>query len=252
MQLTITWQGKSYVADHDHPIDISIPLMNGLENQPNAFGAPLYEATPLRSGDFVGAIEFGSPVNFYNLRVNPHGNGTHTECVGHILNGDFSIRKSLRDVLVVAELVSVYPELRDNGDRVITERTLDSFATTEGDALIIRTLPNDAQKRTTKYTGANPPYFSEDAMHWIVSRRYRHLLIDLPSVDPEVDGGALIAHKIFWEVAKNPAEFKTITEMIFVDNNVSDGLYLLNLQVAPLKLDASPGRPVLFKLTEVK
>jgi len=37
----------------------------------------------------------------------------------------------------------------------------------------------------------------------------------------------------------------TITEMVFVDDSIADGLYLLNLQVASLRNDAAPSRPVI-------
>ena len=40
----------------------------------------------------------------------------------------------------------------------------------------------------------------------------------------------------------------TITELIYVPNNVADGEYLLNLQVASFDTDASPSRPILFKV----
>jgi hypothetical protein len=87
-------------------------------------------------------------------------------------------------------------------------------------------------------------------MQLIHDRGYTHLLTDLPSVDREEDGGALTSHKIFWQVETSPRVQRTITEMIYVANDIEDGIYLLNIQIAPLILDASPSRPVLFKLEE--
>jgi hypothetical protein len=40
----------------------------------------------------------------------------------------------------------------------------------------------------------------------------------------------------------------TITELIFVENEVRDGSYLLNLQMASFVNDASPSKPVLYKI----
>ena len=40
----------------------------------------------------------------------------------------------------------------------------------------------------------------------------------------------------------------TITEMIFVNEEVKDGSYLLNLQIASFENDASPSKPILFEL----
>jgi hypothetical protein len=36
--------------------------------------------------------------------------------------------------------------------------------------------------------------------------------------------------------------------MIFVDNEVKDGSYLLNLQIASFENDASPSKPILFEI----
>ena len=40
----------------------------------------------------------------------------------------------------------------------------------------------------------------------------------------------------------------TITEMIYVDNSISDGSYFLNLQIASFENDASPSKPILYKI----
>ena len=235
-------------ADLGQPMHISIMLRDRLEHQPNAYGAPLFETSPVVAGSFVGSVEAGSPVNFYNVRVNPHGNGTHTECIGHITTIDGSVHEVLQATHSVAEVVSVYPTKREDGDRVIERSTLEAAVRYETEALIIRTLPNETDKCARKYTGTNPPYFSEAAMRWIHERDYLHLLTDLPSVDREEDGGALVSHKLFWQLHKKSRTDRTITEMVFVANNIEDGLYLLDIQIMPICLDASPSRPVIYKL----
>jgi hypothetical protein len=40
----------------------------------------------------------------------------------------------------------------------------------------------------------------------------------------------------------------TITEFIFVPNTVLDGTYFLNLQIAPFENDATPSKPILYKV----
>ncbi|MNE18352.1 hypothetical protein D3C80_1113840 [compost metagenome] len=75
----------------------------------------------------------------------------------------------------------------------------------------------------------------------------------MPSVDKEHDEGKLLAHKAFWNVEDvdnlNPdARVNcTITEMIFVADEVQDGSYLLNLQIASFENDASPSKPILYR-----
>jgi hypothetical protein len=79
-------------------------------------------------------------------------------------------------------------------------------------------------------------------------RNILHLLLDLPSVDREEDGGALAAHKAFWQYPEMPRLEATITEMIYVDNVIADGLYLLEIQMPAMELDASPSRPYIYPL----
>lgn len=85
-------------------------------------------------------------------------------------------------------------------------------------------------------------------MQRLVERGVKHILVDLPSVDREVDGGQLEAHHVFWGLPNDPRTGCTITELVYVPQNASDGLYLLHLGVAPFMNDASPCRPVLFPL----
>jgi kynurenine formamidase len=240
-----------YTAILDEGMDISIRLQEW-PAQPNAFHAPQFEMLPFRSGDFIGAIASGSPVNFFDMRINPHGNGTHTECARHILPLDWSVTDSVPGGLLTAELISVYPELKPDGDRCISRESLELLINGAAgvDALIVRTLPNTEDKLMRKYSGTNPPYFSPEAIQWISDRGYRHLLTDLPSVDREEDDGKLTAHHIFWETEKKVRKDKTITELIFVNNNIEDGLYLLDIQVINIDLDASPSRPVIYKLNK--
>ena len=45
---------------------------------------------------------------------------------------------------------------------------------------------------------------------------------------------------------------KTITEMVFIPDEVEDGDYLLNLQIAPFFADAAPSRPILYKINDIQ
>ena len=251
MQVILSHRGQSYTADLNAPLDIAIPLAEGLEGV-NCFYAPLMETQPVVAGDFVGSTQHGGPVNFLNVRFNPHGNGTHTECVGHIAKEKYTINKTLKKFHYLATLVSVYPQKLVNGDRVISRATLEGLINKgQTPALIIRTLPNDDFKMKTNYSGSNPPYIDADAMQYLVDCGVEHLLLDLPSVDREEDDGKLTAHKIFWDFSGDRRTKSTITELIYVDNAIKDGLYLLNLQIASFEIDASPSKPVLYRLQKM-
>ena len=117
------------------------------------------------------------------------------------------------------------------------------------EALVLRTLPNDAAKRQRHYSGTNPTYIEPALAEWLVEYNVQHFLLDLPSVDREEDAGQLLAHHAFWQYPAQPRREATITELIFVPDEVPDGLYLLNIQITSLELDASPSKPVLYQLS---
>jgi len=252
MKATIEHNGQSFKVDLSKPIDISIPLTNTDEN-PIAWYIEKPVIEPVVFGEWIGKVSEGkSSTNFNNIFFNPHGHGTHTECLGHITKEFYSINQSLKQFFFLAELISVVPEIQGE-DYVITRNQIKkALGNKTAEAIIIRTLPNFKIKKSLKYSNTNPPYLAEDAAHFIRESGIKHLLIDLPSVDKEHDEGKLLAHKAFWNVKDvnnlntNARLDATITEMIFVDDTVEDGSYLLNLQIASFENDASPSKPILY------
>ena len=245
--------------DLSKPIDISIPLSNTDEN-PIAWYIEKPEIEPVVFGDWIGSVKKGASTNFNNVFFNPHGHGTHTECLGHITREFYSINQCLKQFFFTAELISIEPE-KIEGDFIITKRQIEKAMdcrTTLAmlEAIIIRTLPNSENKKNKKYSNTNPPYLAEEAASYIQEMGIQHLLIDLPSVDREEDEGKLLAHKAFWNVKdvnnlNTDARLNcTITEMIFVADAVKDGSYILNLQIASFENDASPSKPIVFKIED--
>ncbi|NNE13377.1 MAG: cyclase family protein [Saprospiraceae bacterium] len=251
MRIKLEVGEKIFTCDLYKGIDISIPFVN--EGGVVAFGADNYKSTPFRAGDFIGNLESGSPVNFYNLFFNPHGNGTHTESVLHIDERGKTISETLTRSHFIAKLITVEPSELNNGDLIIdlnncpiVKEELENI-----EALIIRTTPNTTKKLSKNYTNTNPCYFDKAVMETLNETSIKHLLIDLPSVDREEDGGMLLAHNSFWKTKTEIAIDKTITEMIYVDNAYEDGLYLLNIHTISVDIDASPSKPILFELKEI-
>ncbi len=248
MIITFNFKEQTYKANLQAPLDISIPLEAG-EHSVNCFYAPLMEVSPVIAGDFIGSTQEGGLVNFMNVRLNPHGNGTHTECVGHIAKEKYSINKSLLNFHFLTKVVSIYPSQLVNGDRVILKSQMEEvIKENEVEAIVIRTLPNNEDKKTRHYSGNNPPYIDHEAIKYLVDCGINHFLIDLPSVDREEDDGKLLAHKAFWQYPDKVRENATITELIYVENKIKDGFYLLNLQIASFEIDVSPSKPVLYEL----
>ncbi|MCC9165469.1 cyclase family protein [Pontibacter harenae] len=246
---TITYQDQTYTFNPLKPLDISIPLHEG-EPQAECFWAEPVAFETIRVGEFVGSVVEGGSTNYKRVHVTPHGNGTHTECYGHIsADADATIHNCLKRFLFVAQLVTVQPQKLENGDEVVlledVEKQLEGI---KPEALILRTLPNTEDKFTRHYSGTNPPYLNHLLAEYLTALGIEHLLLDLPSVDREQDGGKLLAHRAFWQYPYNTRRRATITELIYVPDTIEDGLYLLNLQIASLQLDASPSKPVLYRL----
>lgn len=249
MIATIFHAGKEYKVDFFQPIDISMPLSTDQKSTSAWYVEPM-RLEPVVMGDWVGDVNKGAGVNFRNVSFNPHGNGTHTECVGHISTAFETINQHLKRFMFIAELITVLPTETADGDYVITRSQIQALLTEAGkpEAVIIRTLGNGAAKLSTNYSNTNPPYIAMEAITYMNEIGIQHLLIDMPSVDREQDGGALAAHHEFWQYPANTQFQKTITEMIYVPNEVLDGTYLLNLQIAPFENDASPSKPILYKV----
>lgn len=219
------------------------------ENSTRAWYQDAIKMEPVRMGNWVGDVNEGGSVNFRTITFNPHAHGTHTECVGHISKEFYSVNQNLKRFFFIAELITILPEALENGDFVISRKNLESALDkdSKAEAIIIRTLGNGPGKLHTNYSNTNPPYLLKEAIDVLNARGILHLLIDMPSIDRESDGGKLEAHHAFWHYPINTRLEKTITEMIYVPNEVNDGLYLLNLQIAPFENDASPSKPVLYK-----
>jgi arylformamidase len=248
MRTIILHNKKEYQINLSKPLDISMPLRGDASNV-NAWYVEHPRIVPHTQGDFVGSIEKGATTNFNDIWFNPHAHGTHTECVGHITQEFNSINQSLKQFFFLAELVTIAPGKIDD-DFIITKKQLqNAIGDRKMEALVIRTLPNTTSKMSRQYAHSNPPYLLEGAVEFLVEIGVQHLLIDLPSVDKEKDNGALLAHKAFWNVSGVVRKEATITEFIYVHNVILDGSYFLNLQVAPFENDASPSRPVLYKIT---
>lgn len=224
--------------------DLSIPVVFG---QPRAWYIDGPQREAVRLGDWVGDVAEGGAVNFFDVRFNPHAHGTHTESIGHVV----------RETRHAVDL-GIPPWMPARVVRILSPSVLTLAALTASHAskldyraLILSTQTGDLSRRDWRQT--NPPAIEPDALAWLAEHGVRHLLVDLPSVDPEEDGGALAAHRAFWGLAlgsnsvheaRHPEA--SITELISVPEDCPDGRYMLNLSLAPMQGDAVPSRPILF------
>jgi kynurenine formamidase len=232
------------------PISIGIDFASPVR----AFGVAKPTAKPLQVGNFIGSTQQGGSCNCDEVYFVPHCHGTHTETVAHVTGKPIAKKLSpaAHSLLYVAQLITV-----DGQQGAITQPMLEKAnLMAHIQALVIRTLPNGVDKKSFTYD-TQAAYICPEAMTWMINRGIEHLLIDTPSVDPIEDGGRLAAHRAFW--AKNPTDStldqtctRTITELIYVDRDIVDGLYALQINASNFALDAVPSNPTLFTMSPLK
>ena len=247
MKATLSINDQLITIELSKPLDISIPI-KAQKGKARAWYIDAPEVWPVKLDDWVGSVKEGAAVNFNNIYFNPHAHGTHTETLGHISREFHSVHNVFKKYFYLAEVITVAPEKKGE-DQIISLKQLKHLLKGKSpEALVIRTMPNLASKKSKKYSNTNWPYLQENAAAYLRDIGVMHLLIDLPSVDKERDNGELLAHRAFWNYPDEPRKNATITEFIYVNNRIKDGSYILNLQVAAMVNDASPSRPVLYKI----
>jgi len=258
--------------------------------QPNHFSANAALASPMQADDFIGETKQGGSCNVNELTINPHCNGTHTESIAHICDFSVSSpafdktdNKTETIVQTIAQLnipalmpcavISITPELAilsgENyspdfyeHDLIISrsalKQTLACYDDEQLQALVIRSLPNSTSKRQQAYNNGNQPaFFSREAILYLNKRGVEHIVVDVPSIDRLHDDGLMTCHHLFWQVNEGSHQVtqqclvnKTITEMAFIEDEICDGFYLINIQTPAFHNDAAPSRPLLFAAEE--
>ena len=250
MIFSISHNKKEYRIDTKNSSDISIPYdFNGA--QPNFYNVNPGQLTPFKSGEITYSVAAGAGCNVPEISLNIHCSGTHTECAGHLLENPGDVGMLLKDIMIPTVLITVNTSLFCNSgesyhcdvgdnEQIISKKNIQNkfeiWEESQPQALVIRTTPNPDQKKFYRYTNHAPPFFSNDALRLIKGIGICHLVVDLPSIDRMEDNGILGNHRIFWgdgnsaqgDVNKN--SHSTITELAFIENDVPDGFYFLNLQ----------------------
>jgi kynurenine formamidase len=259
-------QGRRLRVDFSKPACIAIPL-DFAGPQASCFGAPRASARPLEAGDFVGDTRSGGSCNCEILTLAPHCNGTHTECVGHVTLDRVAVSERLPGGLELALLVTIAPAAAADSaedsvpapvpdDRLVTAAALrkafDQYDGPVPSALIVRTAGSKDPHHA--YSGPAPaPYLTRQAADFLVERAIATLVLDLPSADRADDGGKLTAHRIFFGLppgSRRASEAQrphaSITELAWIAPAITDGLYVLDLQLPAFLSDAAPSRPLLY------
>ena len=268
MKTSIMHRGKTYDVDTSNFLDLAIPY-DFVGPQPNFYDVSPGKSTPLKFNETSYAVREGAGCNVSEIKINIHCTGTHTECVGHLLDQNSSVSECVQDILIPTVLMTVQPtsfsscqesyhmDVQEN-EKIISMRSLqktyEKFQDYNPSSMIIRTLPNPEEKRYYRYSDKIPPFFTNDAISFLFSQSIQHLVVDIPSIDRMEDNGILGNHRIFWGDGKNydtninPNSLNTITELAYIQNEVNDGFYFLNIQLPRFKCDAAPSRPLLMRI----
>ncbi len=247
---TIAWSRASSLA---------LPATHGSDATTHAFGlAPLTLAAS-QHGEWTGRRREGASVNAEHASLDIHSGGTHTECAAHISDLGIMITDVAPLALLWAVILDVPPSVEKN-HFVVTQETIaqawsrvhqPSTDSPPISAVILRSRPSDENPHRA-WSGTHPPYFSPDGMRFLVDHQILHLVTDLPSVDPEDDGGALWAHRAFFDTDASRSErptHATITEMAWIPPALTEGFGLLRLDVIAWPSDAAPSRPIFYPCT---
>eukprot|EP00743_Colponemidia_sp_Colp-15_P005449 GILK01005858.1.p1 GENE.GILK01005858.1~~GILK01005858.1.p1 ORF type:complete len:764 (-),score=127.62 GILK01005858.1:137-2239(-) len=249
----------------------------------DAFFMPKASSKPVQIGAFVGDRQVGSSCNVDIVTLCPHGDGTHTECAGHVLKEKLSL-SDLRitggnsaALLLTAFGVRIgesgerYLAKHSEEDLVVTAKALDASYNTllqqHGAILSSSTIPTlvirTSESAVRVFSGTNPTYLTLDAAQWIVDHKFSHVCVDLPSVDKEDDQGMLQVHRILMGLPTRAEEdeivtkeyiaslpTRAVTEMCRIPSDIEDGVFLASIQIAPFEMDAAPTRILLYRAVE--
>lgn len=272
MKLLVVIAGREWEVQTDDPFELAVSL-DFRGPQPRAYGLSAAQARTVEAGGFVGDTRRGGSANCETLELTPHANGTHTEGVGHIAWERIFVADAAQQPLLPATVLTVplrdliateesYSGQSEPDDQVICAVDLQAARNRVGldaaflNAVVVRIEPEQRPfEPLDEHSGSNPPYLTDQAVRWIRDSQCQHLLVELPSIDREDDGGLLPNHHRFFGVKRqetpdHQSRRRTLTEMIFVPAEVRDGPYVLSLRFPRLRTDAVPSRPLLYPLEE--
>jgi kynurenine formamidase len=244
-----------FEVDLSQPLDLSRPV--GFGSHPGdvrqPFGAPAPAAIALQVGAFVGEVGRGGSCNCQTISLTPHASGTHTEGVGHLTREPLDAWRLLPAALLPCALVQLWPsDLGQGGREAITAGGLEAAWPRELAFSPVAAVIG-SHRDVAPVDQRVPPFLTPDALRWLVLRGIEHVVVDLPSLDPVVDGGALEAHRVFFGLPARSSALSearrpraTVTELAHVSSELRAGSYLLSLQAAAIDGDAVPSRPLLY------
>ena len=211
IQLQLTLTGKDgkvrwFLPGEPRPVGREI-YFKGETRSPNAFHlSPITGKTVEFEGQFIGDVRRGGSCNVDTLQYVPHGI-THLETSAHILSPDAS-PPTVKDIPLenlsgIVYLMDLSHSGTQKGESIRPDAVREKLEkiTLPVSMLALKTraslLPQDYDFSGKDFLSLAPG--AAKVIHDYRSpNRIDCLILDLPSIDPESDGGKLLAHRNFF------------------------------------------------------
>ena len=259
MDLILKYNKQIYKINTNQGLDISIPIQFNSDNNPKFYN----EKDPINKYYKSNGVEYnlknGGGCNVPTINMNIHCSGTHTETASHVFQKSYLISDIKNLNYIPSQLVTIIPDNKskekyhaniEDKDLLITKKLLENKIDQSCgfiDGIIVRTLPNNDDKKVRNYNRTHHAYFTTDSILFLKKLGVKHIVVDTPSIDKYDDGGKLQNHKIFFTNQKGKINKNTITELCYIPNSCEDGKYLLSIGVPSFNLDAAPSKPTIYK-----
>lgn len=224
--ISIKLEGNQFFLDLDKPIPI---YLQSQEDMPWAcFGIGAMRKKQLyKINGSVGC-------RCEEITFCPHANTTHLETSAHVFEDGVKPNYILHKIqpLMAAYISNDLSKLPPSNDIM---------------AVVFRSgvVWEAWNRKCFDFTGTTPPFITENCIKNVFRSfpNLRYLLVDLPSVDPESDGGRLSCHKAFFNSGGIG-----IIELCSIPKNVPNGQYALSINPVSFDSDAVPCAPILYPL----
>ncbi len=260
MTINLEYNNQTYQINLNDGVSISIPVQFNKNEHPKFYDESDPEKQYYQSDGVKYDVNQDAGCSVPLIKMNIHCSGTHTETAAHVFKDSHLISDIANLNFIPTTLVTITPEVNmnekyhvpvDANDKMITKKILAKHIdenTLFTDCMIIRTLPNNEDKKNKNYNKNYHPFFSNDAIHFLKENGVRHIVVDTPSIDRFDDGGQLANHKIFFMDQDSTINKNTITELAFIPDKCTDGKYFICIGTPNFKLDAAPSNPIIYKI----
>lgn len=260
-------EGKDHWFGLGKPLRVSREvLFRGGTQAPNAFHlTPISSRTVELEGQFTGDVRRGGSCNVDTLCYVPHGL-THLETSAHILNRDTN-PPTVKDIPPeklsgMALLIDLSDMGQDTGKKIAWETVQAKLDRNRLpiSMLAIKTasslLPQDYD-----FSGKDFLYLAAETAKGIHDYKTADshidcLILDLPSIDRESDGGKLLAHRGFFGLPDTGFDAEDLEKRVLVElamfSGLEEGYYYVVITPPLLETNAVSTGIVFHSLTELE